>query len=972
MEKAIRVDLSVILCFLLLSSFLLPCVMAGFPSSTSVTVGGACGGSSCDSGGGGGCGSSGTGCGSGGSCATTGSSGSSGCGSPLNPSSGSRGSSSGSCSSSTVSSGGCGGGGSSGCGLRVSGSARARGCEPGANSGCSSAATGCGPPASGSSSSETEGAGSEPSSIETESANFDVGVQGVYSYVVAGFDESVGISVEESFAGCGDSASSSSYGYGIQGESSVSSGLLGDTLAGVDPCRCGGVGCACVATVEFDYNQASDPFTSWVGKTEEKSVDSVNDTYARSGPRPEVANKLRPVFNGTSGAMEYEVHLTPKDVDKTYYVDITYDKNAPSIWTWEDVQALDIRLFEAGGENTGSLEAIDLPSLPVLTNITKVEIGVEGFYEKVAKGKYETKIDQFRVKVTYMPCGGTVVDACDCGGSGCGCPAENDCAAFPVNNCMPCYGVLISCHCGGAGCLCNINAPYCSYVPPGIIVDFFCMGYLVPDTCDCSFNECLCGYESDCSSFPVDNYAPCNRVWELDRCGCDGKNCGCGSEIDCINGVNDYMPCRGSIIDSCDCGAKDCSVFACSFELDCADYAINDYMPCGGKSVCWCPDDHACGCDDFGPFCPRGPGPPCGAYYYEDWCECIGWLSGGDCQCGYEEDCSLYYTIDYVPCEDKTKEDWCGPLGCGSFRCDCGYQLDCTNGIDNWMPCNRGIYPPCECSGLDCLCRTENYCINGPGPPCSGVKKKTCGCNGEGCNTSVCPQSNLCAYSMTEYTPPCSGTRPCACGGNGCQCTPGCKNAHTEEKYEPCGGAHQCLGCGGANCDCDDGVAIPPGWCIAAIPCGQKAEKSCECNPPSSDCVCSPPACNAYTGEYKPCSGGTSTDPCACGGSSCSCGSETDCSNGVDDFMPCGGLHLGTCPGPASLAYEHNPNPTASWTSSDIIIATCYMGLLSVFLGALVLRPIYRHEKTQKKEKKSPVIRAIAKPNQSRKQLHSK
>jgi hypothetical protein len=139
-----------------------------------------------------------------------------------------------------------------------------------------------------------------------------------------------------------------------------------------------------VAVLVYDYTQGSDPNATW--NNEQNAWDQVNNTYAsRSAaagenneanriegtghnapplnpvPDEEIVKveigvegydasgslrfQMRPVFGGVAGASVYAVDPPGSDGDTTQYVDVTNDGNAPSPWTWDDILALDMRLW---------------------------------------------------------------------------------------------------------------------------------------------------------------------------------------------------------------------------------------------------------------------------------------------------------------------------------------------------------------------------------------------------------------------------------------------------------------------------------------------------------------------------------------------------------------------------------------------------------------------------------------------------
>jgi len=57
-------------------------------------------------------------------------------------------------------------------------------------------------------------------------------------------------------------------------------------------------------------------------------------------------NRVRPVFGGTILGNMYGALIPTYDPDSPYnWYDITNDPNAPSPWTWADIQALDMRTW---------------------------------------------------------------------------------------------------------------------------------------------------------------------------------------------------------------------------------------------------------------------------------------------------------------------------------------------------------------------------------------------------------------------------------------------------------------------------------------------------------------------------------------------------------------------------------------------------------------------------------------------------
>jgi hypothetical protein len=147
-----------------------------------------------------------------------------------------------------------------------------------------------------------------------------------------------------------------------------------------------------VTVLVYDYTQGSDPNNTWNNET--YAWDQINNTYASRtaaagenneanrivgtvhnvpaqnpvpdedivkveigvegyDPSASLRFLMRPVFGGVAGASVYGVDPPGSDGDATQYVDVTNDGNAPSPWTWDDILALDMRLWlrNADGKN---------------------------------------------------------------------------------------------------------------------------------------------------------------------------------------------------------------------------------------------------------------------------------------------------------------------------------------------------------------------------------------------------------------------------------------------------------------------------------------------------------------------------------------------------------------------------------------------------------------------------------------------
>ncbi len=79
------------------------------------------------------------------------------------------------------------------------------------------------------------------------------------------------------------------------------------------------------------------------------------ECYLASSSYSFVTMRQIPYFNGSSmgGYHEY----SPTDSEAFYWADVTNDTNAPSTWSWANVQALDLRTY---GKNTSTTAVLNI------------------------------------------------------------------------------------------------------------------------------------------------------------------------------------------------------------------------------------------------------------------------------------------------------------------------------------------------------------------------------------------------------------------------------------------------------------------------------------------------------------------------------------------------------------------------------------------------------------------------------------
>ena len=209
----------------------------------------------------------------------------------------------------------------------------------------------------------------------------------------------------------------------------------------------------------------------------------------------------------------------------------------------------------------------------------------------------------------------------------------------------------------------------------------------------CGANNCNCGPLCDKGA----EY--CERI---DYCfssylgGCGYSDCKCGSFCS-----RPGMPCGG---------LKNCKLLETCKGTDCpCGEVCPKYQPCAGAVTCKGCSLADCKC---GLSClDSSPTWPCYEASIEDWCDCP--KASNDCNCGYELDC-IEGVDDFMPCKEKTVQDKCDCGVSGGSDCECGFEVDCINGEDDYMPC--GGASSCVCGGTACTC--SDYCSS---PACGGV-----------------------------------------------------------------------------------------------------------------------------------------------------------------------------------------------------------------------------------------------------------
>ncbi len=302
------------------------------------------------------------------------------------------------------------------------------------------------------------------------------------------------------------------------------------------------------------------------------------------------------------------------------------------------------------------------------------------------------------------------------------------------------------------------------------------------------------------------------------------------------------------------------------------------------------------------------------------------------------------------PCGGTTVNDTCD---CGGTDCACGSEVDCFNGVDDFMPCGGTVLDPCSCGGFDCPCLPDSDCAafpnHGNWMPCDGVV--SCECAGVGC---ACPD-----YCSLASPPPGSWILLMTDGDEGTGTNLGWIFGQRYsgvlhfrvEYFRPWATIMDIDTAILIDADQDSSTGLPGGtypgqaWWGAdyGIFVGGAATAMFEwdsiagwwdlVNPISLAYLDAPDGSNVFdVGVYladvatvgvfdmvvvdslsgwdwmpnagyfmwalpawMPC-GGTVQDWCDCGGANCNCGFEDDCAAfAVDDFMPCGGTLPDPC-----------------------------------------------------------------------------